>query len=58
MPKFNITVARTAVRTKSFEIEAETEEQARAEALEMAPEDYFDANESTAEYEVDRVHRY
>lgn len=52
MPRFEITVTRTATRTKSFVVEAETIEQAKATAIEQAPDEYFEANERDAEYDV------
>ncbi len=55
MPQFSVIVMRTTTRTKTFQITADTADEARAQALDVAPEDYFDANERDAEYEVQSV---
>lgn len=57
MPKFNVTIQRTATRTKVFTVEADTSDEAASKAMEIAPGEYFEANETAGEYEVERIHQ-
>ncbi len=51
MPKFNVSVMRTAFQHQTFEIEADTEEEAERKAMDVAPNHSF-PNASEADYEV------
>ena len=52
---YSVTVTRTAVQTKTFEVRAPTPREAKCLAMELAGDEDFRGTETSAEYDAEDV---